>query len=748
MNNWIIKYRLFIIAFSIAITLLALFFLPKIEVNPNLDSYIPDDIENKVYLKELDSIFGGNEMIIVMLQANDVVNTETLERLKRISEEASKLDGVDRCITPFDAQNISIQDGFTEMEPFFKSLPKSKSELDTLKEQIAKNPLASKFFADDFSVVSFIITKKQAYSDQILIDNLQGIIDANSGDEEVLLGGLPYIRYSISVDIKKDIVYLLPLAIFLMLFMLFLSFREWKGVVIPLVIVIMSIALSFGLMAFLGWQISLITILLPIMLIAIANDYGIHMIALYQEIAQKEKALSMLDICKRIYKDLKLPILITGLTTIGGILGLLTHSMIPAAQLGVLAAFGVGFALLLSIWFLPAWLSYYKPKTNAIASKNNKIHLLQSWLNAFSRTVTTHPKRVVIITAILAIVSIAGMMLIKVDTNIEGYFLGKSKVRKSIEITNEKFGGTQFVSVMFTGDVLDPDLLHRMEKYQQELKDDPAVGTISSPVTLIKELSKGIYTKDEAGYNQIPESADEVYQSLEMFAMAGNEETVGQFVDYDYKNSRILISLKDGSNSEGKRILNKLHEMTDNDPNVKLITGPVFTKIELADLVVDGQIKSLIFALLVVFVLLSIIFKSIKAGILSSIPLTIAIFILFGLMGYFGIALDIATALLSSIMIGVGIDYTIHFLWRFKKERRLGHDHKEAAHITLTTTGRGIIFNALSVVIGFLALTLSNFAPLRFFGALVVISITTCLLSALIVIPSLIILLKPKFLDK
>jgi predicted RND superfamily exporter protein len=230
--------------------------------------------------------------------------------------------------------------------------------------------------------------------------------------------------------------------------------------------------------------------------------------------------------------------------------------------------------------------------------------------------------------------------------------------------------------------------------------------------------------------------------------MAGNEESIQQFMDYDYQNARMMLSLKDGSNSTGKRILEKLRNMTKDDPNVRLITGPVFTKIELADLVVDGQVKSLIFALLVVFILLSIIFKSIKAGILSSLPLTIAILILFGLMGYFGIALDIATALLSSIMIGVGIDYTIHFLWRFKKERKAGRDHKEAAHITLTTTGRGIIFNALSVVIGFLALTLSNFAPLRFFGALVVISITTCLLSALILIPSLVILIKPKFLDK
>jgi len=144
---------------------------------------------------------------------------------------------------------------------------------------------------------------------------------------------------------------------------------------------------------------------------------------------------------------------------------------------------------------------------------------------------------------------------------------------------------------------------------------------------------------------------------------------------------------------------------------------------------------------------LTIIFRSFIAGLLSVLPLSIAILILFGLMGFFGITLDIATALISSIMIGVGIDYTIHFLWRFKVERSKGVDHREAAYLTLITTGKGIIINALSVIIGFLALTLSNFEPLRFFGGLVVISITTCLICALVLIPSIVILVKPRFLE-
>jgi predicted RND superfamily exporter protein len=165
-------------------------------------------------------------------------------------------------------------------------------------------------------------------------------------------------------------------------------------------------------------------------------------------------------------------------------------------------------------------------------------------------------------------------------------------------------------------------------------------------------------------------------------------------------------------------------------------------------MVITGQIKSLILAMVIVFLLLSFIFRSPKAGILSTVPLSVAIIVLFGLMGILGISLDIATALLSSIMIGVGIDYTIHFLWRFKMERARGLDHYESAHLTLITAGRGILFNAVSVLIGFLALSFSNFEPMRYFSALIVISISICLISALLLVPAIVILTKPRFLEK
>jgi len=712
MKIFIIKYRLVIVLVAILITLLSLVVFPRLKINANVDDYVPDSVTNKIHLKKLDSIFGGSEMILVMLQTDDVVNYNTLNRLRTLATALRELEGIDRSISPFDAQEITIEDGFMATAPFLSSMEEGSFSPEATKASVRSNRMAGSFFSEDYSLVSIVLTKNTKTPDTI-IDAIKGVVQSTPGDEEVLIGGLPFIRHSIAGNIQKDLVLLLPIAMLLMIGMLFFSFREWKGVFMPFIIVVMSIILAFGVMAAFGWEISLFSILMPIMIIAIANDYGIHLIARYQELARSEADLSMKEICKHIYGDLYKPILITGLTTIGGVLGLLTHTMIPAAQLGVLTAIGIGFALLLSIWFLPALLSYFKVKNRKNATNQIKKTPLDKSLIRIGKWITGYPKRIVLGSVLITLIGIIGVLFIKVDTNVESYFSKKSEVGRSTALINEKFGGSQFISVLFSGEVLSPEVLRAMEAYENEIRKNPAVGLVNSPVTLVKELSKGFYTKQEEGYNQIPESIDEVYQLMEVFALGENEDAISQFLDYDYENARMLISMK-------------------GDPNVQFVAGAGLTEIELADIVVKGQMKSLIFAMVVIFILLSIVFRSAKAGLLSSLPLTVAIVLLFGLMGIFGIAIDIATALLSSIMIGVGVDYTIHLLWRFKEERGRGLEYHEAMKTTIYTSGRGIVINAISVIVGFLPLTLSGFTPLKFFGALIVISIGACLVCSLL----------------
>jgi predicted RND superfamily exporter protein len=230
--------------------------------------------------------------------------------------------------------------------------------------------------------------------------------------------------------------------------------------------------------------------------------------------------------------------------------------------------------------------------------------------------------------------------------------------------------------------------------------------------------------------------------------MSGFDDQIAQFIDYNYEHSRILVSMKDGSNQTGKAILKALSDITEGDSQLVSISGPGLSKIQIADMVINGQKSSLLLAFAIIFVLLALIFRSVSAGVHASLPLVLSTLFLFGLMGIFNIPLDIVTTLLSSIMIGVGVDYTIHFLWRYKSEYALENNIDTAIEKTLKTTGRGIVFNAMSVIVGFSALIFSNFAPLRFFGVLVVTSIFSCLISALLLIPAIIKSINPTYLKK
>jgi predicted RND superfamily exporter protein len=164
--------------------------------------------------------------------------------------------------------------------------------------------------------------------------------------------------------------------------------------------------------------------------------------------------------------------------------------------------------------------------------------------------------------------------------------------------------------------------------------------------------------------------------------------------------------------------------------------------------IIKGQVSSLTFAVVMVLFLLSIIFRSLKGGLIGSIPLVASIFILFGFMGITGIALDAATALLSSIMIGVGVDFTIQYMWSFNIELRKGLSYEEATVNALSSIGRSIIINALSVMAGFSSLMLSGFISIRFFGYLVFISIGSCLIGAIVIVPAFLITFKPKFIAR
>ncbi len=748
-GKYIIKYRWWIITFFVVVTIGFGIQIPKSEIDPDLANYLPETMTSRINTDSLVSIFGGNGTLMIVLETDDVLNSGTLERLQLLSESLDNLNGVKRNLSLFNSKSIVGDEGMLIVNPAIDEIPTTSEEREILRENLKNNKMAFKnVVSADFRFSSIILLLDKDVNDKEFLTEVEGVIEQFPGPEKVYIGGLPVIRATITSQMSHDFMLLMPVGLVIMLIMLYAFFQQKRGMLLPFFAVVMSIIISMGLLPLLGWKLSMISILLPVILIAVANDYGIHMVAHYQELARIEgKKANPIKLAVRVYQNLKRPIILTGLTTIAGILSLLTHKMVPAKQLGILAAIGIAIALTMSLFLIPAILSIFKKTQTPESFFGMKKDYLGMVLSSIGKFVSIHPKRILYTSLILTFAAGTGIYFLKVDTNLVHFFPKNHPIRQGANVINENFGGTQTLSILVHGDIKDPDLLKRVDAYAKELRNFKGIGRVASISDVVKEMSKALNDKGDPWYNSIPDSRDAVAQYFGLYNFSGDEGDFDQLVDFDFQNAQVIITMNDASNSTIRSIIKKIDELTEGDPNIAFVGGHSYNTYELANLVITGQFRSIGLAIIIIFLLITIIFRSVSSGLISVIPLALAIIFLFGFMGILGFRLDISTALLSSIMIGVGVDYTIHFIWRYKVERRFIDDPRKAIQRTIETTGRGIFFNAMSVVIGFLVLFLSSFPPIRFFGFLVIISITACLAGAFLVIPGLLVTWKPRFVE-
>lgn len=747
-TNFFLKYRWLTIAIFLGLTVLLGLQLPKAEIDPEVMNLLPEDMPSRVHTDSIESIFGGTDMLIVMLKTDDVLNTKTLKRVKSLSKASNRLSSVDEVMSLFDLKSIKGDNGMMIVDPAVNKIPKTKEGWQTLRKEIQNNKMVHKVvISEDFTLTTLILTKSPEASDIELIGDIEKMLEEIPGTEEIYMAGLPYVRFNEEKDIQKDMMMLMPLGLVIMLIFLFFAFKEIKGVILPFGIVIISIIVALGAIPALGWKIMMPTIVLPIMLIAIANDYGIHLIARYQELNASDKNLTNKYIAKKIFTDLWKPIGITGLTTMVGMLCLLFHKMIPAKQLGILASIGIAFALLASLFLIPITLSFIKKGKVRVQADNAKKKGIDKLLLILGNKITQFPKTIIISTIVIAVISALGIFMLKVDSNPENYYADEHPIQLGTKLINEKLGGSQAMSLVINGDIKDPAILHKMERYEKEFEKISTVGNVLSITDVLTEISTAINDPGDPFYDKIPDSRDAVAQYFELYSMSGDPEDFEKMVDFPFENAQITIMMNSGNTPDVINTISQINEIIKGDKDVTLKGGMAMIFAELSDIVVNGQVLSLLVSILIVVLIMSVLFKSLRAGLISAIPLSFSMLILFGLMGYLNINLNIATAMLSSIMIGVGIDYTIHILWRYKEERENGLSYNEAIVKTLTTTGRGVTINALSVIIGFSALFISSFLPVKFFGFLVVVTISACLIGAVIIIPAICLVWKPKFLE-
>jgi len=747
MMNFIFRYKWIIILVCLVAGVGSLILIPQTDIDPEIRNYVPESIESRRETDKIESEFGVQDMVVLMFSDSCILTSDNLLQIKNIDRYISRITGVNSRVSPFTVKSIKSEEGMMLVDPLLKEIPEDTAEIRLLGKNILENRFARDIvFSSDLSTASITATINNAVAENETLHKIDSVVDAYPGRTTVLKGGLPYIRKSLLQDVKKDALLLIPAALLIMLLILKANLGSWKSVMLPFGVVILTTALSLALIPLIGWKISIITVLVPVILIAVANNYGIYLVARFQELLSKHPGASKKELISMLLHSLNMPILFSGLTTVAGILGLLTHSIIPAKQVGVLAAVGVSAALLMSLFLIPAMIFISGPDIISRRPHNKKTNLVDGFLNKLSGFIINNPGRILLVSAIIIIIISSGILFLRINTNQENYFSHKHPVRQASELINSKFGGSQTISVMIKGDIKDPSIMKRIDLLTTEIEKEKGVGNIFSISQVVREMSKAIYTDGEYGYDMIPDNREVIAQMFELYNMSGSPEDLKQLMDIENSKAHILIRLSEPENKIIKSVKARISGLTANFPAEISIGGYAIIMADFAKSIIRGQIFSLLFAVIMVLILLTIVFKSLKGGFIGSIPLVASILVLFGFMGYSGIALDAATALLSSIMIGVGVDFSIQYIWCFNDHISKGLSYAESTSAAMKTIGRSIIINAVTVMTGFGALVFSGFTSIRFFGYLVAISIGSCLVGALVIVPAFLMKYRPRFL--
>jgi len=746
MTDYIIKYRWPIICICILTGIAFGTLIPFSKTDPEMRNYIPSSMESRIKTDKIENEFGMQDMVMIIFSDSNILTGENLRRIKEADRDISKLTGVTSRISPFTVRTIKSTEGMMTADPLIRRIPSDQKGFAELKNEILNNSFAHDIvISSDMTSASITATINSAEPETVTLHKIDSILAVHSGNAELLTGGLPYIRQHIMKDVRRDAVILVPLALLLMLLILKSNLRDWRSVFIPFSVVLLSTAICTGMIPLLGWKLSIISLLVPVILIAVANNYGIYLVARFQELRQRKEDSSGKKLLQELTGSLNKPILFSGLTTIAGILGLLAHSIIPAKQVGILAATGVTAALLMSLLFIPALIYNQERKLKVKNPANKRIKVFNKSLENLSGAIIKYPGRIILSFAVITVILALGATLLKIETNQEKYFPKKSLVRKASDMINSKFGGSQTVSVMIGGDIKDPVIMRGIDMLTLNLEKMNGVGGVFSISQAVREMSKAIYSPDEVHYNKIPETREGIAQMFELYNMSGNPDDFSQLMNLENSKAHILVRLSNPENSVIKNIEAKITELIKEIPAEITIGGYAIIMADFASSVIRGQISSLLFALVVVFILLSLIFRSAKGGFVGTIPLAVSIVIMFGFMGYTGIAIDAATALLLSLMIGVGVDFTIQYIWCFNIQINNGLSYEDSTRTSMKIIGRSIIINALTVMAGFSVLMLSGFSSIRFFGYLVLVSISSCLFGALILVPAIIMKFRPVF---
>jgi hypothetical protein len=658
------------------------------------------------------------------------------------------------------ADYIRFQDDELKVEKLVKDGDLSAGNIASLKDRVASWDVYDKaLVSSDGKLTTIVITPSSADREvtSALVATVSDILKTKADPEfKTYLDGENVIENQISDQMTEDLHTLIPVVIVVVLGLLFVNFKTIQGVAYPAAIVLVSEIFTLGLMAYMGIPLSIVGVTIPVLLMAIVSAYGIHQMNHYFLDTETNK-LKVLD---HNMKSVGLAIMLSGITVVVGFGALATESFVPIRNFGIFTALGDLMGVACALYLLPSMI-LLSPKPKTVFQTEKGSGPIAALLRFFDRINQKASGPILVVVFAASLASVWGIVGLKSELNNVSFFRKSAPIHIADDHLNDKLAGTEVLNVILDADLSDPyyreskkaepsgaivetttpEVLTKVEQLSSDVKKEfPFVGKVMSFNNPLKKMNQEMNGGSKDFY-RIPESKELISQYLLVF-----NGDVSDVLTANHDKLKISIAMKRVGSADIEKVKRYCLSYFPKDflekNHLRVEIAGASNLYNVANsLLVDGMIESIFLCLAVVFILLLFVLRNVMMSVIAMLPILVTLLFNFGLMGLFNIPLNIATALVSSIAIGIGVDFSIHFITWYRNELRAAPDIYLAIKHSIERKGRAILYNMFVIFGGFIVLTLSHFVPLMQFGLLVSGCMVFSGVGALVIVPAVLRLL-------
>jgi len=748
----------------------------RLEIDTSNDSFLQADDPTRVVYTDFRERFGSDQLLLITLRPPEIFAPgflTTLRELHRAVED--EIPYVAEVTSLVNVRETRGQGDELIVRELLEEWPLDADTLLEIRGRALANPLYQSYlFSRDQRTTTLLVKLETYANDSGSEDALVGFDDAGSvapigltGEQEaeatdtiialldrfrtddltIHLSGGPVVAARLAAEMIDNMAVFVSLSLLAAALLLFAMFRRVSAVLLPLVVVALSIVSTFGAMGLIGRPLGIPTQILPSFLLAVGVGGSVHLLVIffraYDAGRSRDEALA------HALHHSGLAIVMTALTTAGGLLSFLAADVQPVVDVGIFAPLGIGLGLTYCMVLLPALLSAI-PIARRPSREGVRAGRIERALVWTGEECVRHPKTVLGCMTVILLFAIAGITRLGFSYNPIGWFPKDDPVRVATELANAELGGSVSLEVLVDTGVEnglhEPSLLRRLDELSDrstriEAVQDVRVGKVISIVDVTKEIHQAL-NENRADHYAIPDNRTLVAQELLLFENSGADD-LEQLVDLQFQRARLTMNLPYASPLYYQPFIERVRTLareTLGDDVEITITGFVPLMTRSLNAISTSLQRSYLMALAIITPLMFLVLGTFRTGLAAMVPNLAPIILTLGLMGWAGIALDTFTLLIGSIAIGLAVDDTIHFMHVFRKYYEELHDTSAAVRETLRTTGQALLVTSVVLSLSFFIYAFASLANLVKFGLLTGLTIIFAFVADISLSPVLMVL--------